>query len=149
MTRLIAIFAALLVVPYYTATARGPSFDGGTGSGAMQVITTSDQFTTLTASIATTNVTYILTYAGTAAITLPPAVAGYQICAHDTDPTVAGIVAFIPFGTNIISLYGDEGTAGQHLNSPGDLGDYMCLLGINSTTWITLYRHGSWFHPGV
>ena len=48
-----------------------------------------------------------------------------------------------------IVLDGTALTAGNAIDSPGTAGDFMCLLAIDATLWLSLGRSGTWVDGGA
>ncbi|MGI9296633.1 MAG: hypothetical protein ACR2QC_01885 [Gammaproteobacteria bacterium] len=79
--------------------------------------------------------------------TLPPAEAGLNICFYSQ---FASIVTVDPDDTaDTITLDGTALAAGNAIDSPGTAGDFICLLAIDATNWLTLGRSGTWVDGGA
>jgi hypothetical protein len=81
---------------------------------------------------------------GTAAIEfdLPDVVAGLNCCFAAGD--VAQIITLDPNGTELILLDGVSQGAGTAVASSGAVGEFICLMGISTTEWLTLGQGGTW-----
>lgn len=74
---------------------------------------------------------------------LPPVEDGLNCCFGAG--TRAEVVTVDPDdGTDTIILNGTAASPGEAIESSGSAGDFICLLGLGSTYWITLGRSGSW-----
>jgi hypothetical protein len=79
--------------------------------------------------------------------TLPPCAAGLNVCFYGI---AAGVITVDPDdGTDTIYLNGTSVGAGDAIDSPGAVGDFICLLGLDDTRWATLGRSGTWVDGGV
>lgn len=79
--------------------------------------------------------------------TLPDAVAG-QSCVFQS--LFAQVVTVDCFDTNeSIVLDGTALTAGNAIDSPGTAGDYILLVAISSTQWVSMGRSGTWIDGGA
>jgi len=56
----------------------------------------------------------------------------------------AQVVTIDPNGTDVIILDGAAETGGEAIVSSGAAGEYICLHGINSTTWVNWFKGGTW-----
>ena len=79
--------------------------------------------------------------AGAETTTLPAAVEGMSIAVYSTDATVKTID---PNGTDHIWLDGVDNGAGNSIDSPGDIGDYIYLVARSDGNWYSLGRCGLW-----
>ncbi len=84
--------------------------------------------------------------------TLPTAVAGYSACFYDNGGGDGGISIDIN-GSDTFLLNGTALDAGDQIDSPGVAGagangDYICLVAIDATNWITLDQSGTWVDGG-
>jgi hypothetical protein len=73
---------------------------------------------------------------------------GASACFYDNGAGAGG-VRITPAGGDSILLNGTSGAAGEAIDSPGvdgdgANGDYICLLAIDTDTWISLGRSGDW-----
>lgn len=81
--------------------------------------------------------------------TLPPAVAGLTVCFYDHSAN-GQIISLDPDdGTDQIYLNGAGIGAGDELDSPGDRGDFVCLMALDGDTWVTLGMSGTWVDGGA
>lgn len=83
---------------------------------------------------------------------LPTAAAGLSACFYDNGGGNGGVIVDADTGDQILLDGVGIGTA-DAVHSPGVAGDgangdYICLLAIDSTTWITLGRSGTWIDGG-
>ncbi len=79
--------------------------------------------------------------------TLPPAAVGLSVCFYGI---AAGVITIDPYdGTDTIYLNGTSVGAGDAIDSPGAAGDFICLMALDDTRWITLGRSGTWVDGGV
>jgi hypothetical protein len=89
--------------------------------------------------------------AGVVTITLPDVDTvglGASACFYDSD-TTAIIKIEIDNGDKIL-LDDTLLDAGDTIDSPGDLGDFICLMAIDvDTTWATLGKRGTWIDGGA
>jgi len=80
--------------------------------------------------------------AGVIDYTLPPAAIGLVVGFYDRGP---GVITIDPFdGTDEIELNGTPIGAGDEIDSPGAAGDFIVLMAIDDTTWVTWGRSGVW-----
>ena len=79
-------------------------------------------------------------------ITLPTAVAGMSGCWYDTNG--GGTIQLDAFAGDEILLDGAGIGVADSLDSPGGLGDFMCILAIDATNWLALGRSGVWVDGG-
>jgi len=79
--------------------------------------------------------------------TLPGAAAGLTIMFYDIG---GGVITIDPVdGTDTIYLNGTSVGAGDAIDSPGDVGDFICLMAIDDTRWVTVGRSGVWVDGGA
>jgi len=79
--------------------------------------------------------------------TLPGAAAGLVVIFYDIG---GGVITIDPVdGTDTIYLNGTSVGAGDAIDSPGDVGDFICLMAIDATRWVTVGRSGTWIDGGV
>ena len=56
-----------------------------------------------------------------------------------------GVITIDPVdGTDTIYLNGSTVGAGDEIDSPGNVGDFIVLMAIDATRWITMGRNGAW-----
>lgn len=82
------------------------------------------------------------TGSGSTSIILPDAVAGDAKCFYDDGGT--GIVVLVPQAGDRIQLDGVLAALGEAINSPGAVGDFVCLIGKDDSTFATTGRSGAW-----
>jgi len=80
-------------------------------------------------------------------VTLPPAVAGLDVWVYSRYAQVVTID--VDDGVDIILLNGASVGAGDSIDSPGTVGDYIHLVAIDDTYWITLEQNGTWIDGGA
>jgi hypothetical protein len=80
--------------------------------------------------------------------TLPSAVAGMSICFYDNAAN-GQVVTVDSAAGDIIVLDGTALDAADAIDSPGDRGDFICLLAIDATNWISLGMNGTWVDGGA
>lgn len=81
--------------------------------------------------------------------TLPPALAGLTVCFYDHAANGQVISINPDDGTDEIYLNGVSVGAGDEIDSAGDRGDFVCLLGLDGDTWVTLGMSGIWVDGGA
>jgi hypothetical protein len=127
-----------------------------TGSilGATNIVTTTDG--TESPSAAQMYGTFFVADHATATsdtdYTLPSAAAGMCACFYDNGDGAGGIIIDAAAG-DIIHLDGTALDAADAIDSPGVAGDgangdFICLMAIDDTTWLTLGRSGTWVDGG-
>lgn len=79
--------------------------------------------------------------------TLPPAEAGLNICFYSRYAAVMTIDC--DDGADTIVLKGTALTAGNAIDSAGGAGDFVCLLCIDATYWLTLGMSGTFIDGGA
>jgi len=52
-------------------------------------------------------------------------------------------------GTDTIYLNGTTVGAGDAIDSPGAVGNFICLMAIDDTRWVTVGRSGAWIDGGA
>jgi len=61
-----------------------------------------------------------------------------------------GVITVDPVdGTDTIYLNGTSVGAGDAIDSPGAVGDFICLMAIDDTRWVTVGRSGVWIDSGA
>jgi len=79
--------------------------------------------------------------------TLPGAEAGLIMMFYDIG---GGVITVDPVdGTDTIYLNGTSVGAGDAIDSPGAVGDFICLMAIDATRWVTVGRSGVWIDGGA
>lgn len=82
---------------------------------------------------------YVASGAGT--WNLPAVASGMNICIYST--TAAAIVVN-PDDGDVITLNGTALSAGDSITSASGAGDFICLIGVSDSSWLTLGRSGTW-----
>ena len=82
---------------------------------------------------------YVAGGAGTWA--LPAAAAGMNFCIYST---TAAAVVVNPDDSDVITLNGTALSAGDSITSASGAGDFICLLAVSDSSWLTLGRSGTW-----
>lgn len=90
---------------------------------------------------------YYLSNTGSVTVTLPPVAHGMRVCVYDVDATAAVIIEVDD--NDIIKLNGTNLDAGDTIDSGGAAGDFMCLNGLDTLTWITTESAGTWTDGGA
>jgi len=79
--------------------------------------------------------------------TLPAAESGLVVLFYDI---AGGVITIDPFdGTDTIYLDGVSVGAGDAIDSPGAIGNFIALMAIDDTRWISLGRSGTWIDGGA
>ena len=79
--------------------------------------------------------------------TLPGAAAGLVVMFYDIG---GGVITVDPVdGEDTIYLNGTSVGAGDAIDSPGAVGDFICLMAIDTTRWVTVGRSGVWIDGGA
>lgn len=79
--------------------------------------------------------------------TLPAAEAGLIILFYDIG---GGVITIDPFdGTDTIYLNGTSVGAGDAIDSPGSVGDFIALMALDATRWVTVGQSGTWIDGGA
>ena len=74
--------------------------------------------------------------------TLPGAAAGLCVCFYDL---AGGVITVDPEdGTDTIYLDGATVGAGDTIESSGAVGEFICLIAVDDTRWITWGKSGTW-----
>jgi hypothetical protein len=119
----------------------------GTITGAISVIVESSGATDVLVATETVGKMFVASYAtGPMVYTLPDVSIGLSACFYDEEGD--GITIDVN-GSEIIILDGTPLTGGYTIDSPGAAGDFVCVLGISATQWITLGRSGTWVDGGA
>ncbi|MBU0907350.1 MAG: hypothetical protein KKE05_04315 [Nanoarchaeota archaeon] len=79
--------------------------------------------------------------------TLPDAVEGQRCLFQSMFAAVVTVDAF-DTGESIV-LDGTTLTAGNAIDSPGGAGDYILLIAISDTQWVSMGRSGNWIDGGA
>ena len=79
--------------------------------------------------------------------TLPGAAAGLVVIFYDIG---GGVITIDPVdGTDTIYLNGTSVGAGDAIDSPGAVGDFIALWAVDATRWLTIGRSGTWVDGGA
>lgn len=79
--------------------------------------------------------------------TLPGAAAGLVVLFYDI---AGGVITIDPVdGTDTIYLNGVSVGAGDAIDSPGVVGNFICLVAIDATRWVTIGRSGTFVDGGA
>jgi len=77
---------------------------------------------------------------------LPPAQTGLVVMFYDI---AGGVITVDAAAGDVIYLNGTPLDAGDSIDSPGDVGDFIVLMAIDATRWITLGQIGTWIDGGA
>jgi hypothetical protein len=80
-------------------------------------------------------------------VTLPGAEPGLSSCFYDANG--GGVITLDAAAGDQIVLDGVGVGTADAIDSAGNLGDFICLLAIDTTTWINLGRSGTWVDGGA
>lgn len=145
--------AIILDTDFLTATATANLNITGTAifSGALQGGVSVNTIPATTASPPAGSLLGYITICTNAAgcdITLPAAAAGQNACFYDGNG--GGVVVLDAAAGDKICLDGvcPVGTA-EAIDSAGNIGDFVCILAIDETNWVTLGRSGTWITGGA
>lgn len=131
------------------------NFTGGTMLGKTNIVVTTDGTESPTAE--QMYGTVFIADHGTATsdtdYTLPGVEAGMSACFYDNGGGTGGIIIDAADGDEIL-LNGTSVGAGDAIDSPGVAGDgangdFICIMGIDTTYWITFGRSGTWVDGGA
>lgn len=79
--------------------------------------------------------------------TLPAAAIGLVVMFYDIG---GGVITVDPVdATDTIYLDGSSVGAGDAIDSPGVVGNFICLIAIDDTRWVTGGRSGTWQDGGA
>ena len=127
----------------------------GTILGALNVVTTTDGTESPTAAqmYGTMFIADHATATSDTDYTLPTAAAGMTACFYDNGAGAGGIIVDAAASDEIL-LNGAGVGAADAIDSPGVAGDgangdFVCLLAIDATSWITLGMSGTWVDGGA
>ncbi len=122
--------------------------DIGTNSmlSATDIITTTDTSLVVTAAMLGGSM-HISNNASGTDYTLPTAVAGMNACFYDING--GGDITVDAATSDLFLLDGTALSTGFAIDSPGAIGDTICIVAIDDTTWITLNRVGVWIDGGA
>jgi len=139
-------FAADSVVINGDETVTGVLTVTGNMSGCTQVTLDTDPTIVLTAGDCK-NKARINNDADAIDYTLPGAAAGLVVIFYDI---AGGVMTIDPVdGTDTIYLNGVSVGAGDAIDSPGAAGDFICLMAIDATRWVTVGQSGTWVDGGA
>ncbi len=79
--------------------------------------------------------------------TLPTAVAGYNACFYDLNG--GGVIVIDAASGDEILLNGVGVGAADAIDSAGNIGDFICIVALDATNWLTLGRSGDWVDGGA
>lgn len=113
----------------------------GTITGGVDVIATTGTSLAMTADQARGSF-HTASNTGVVTFTLPAAASGLSACFYDLDAT--SIVTVDVQVGDVISLDGVALAAGDSIDSAGARGDFVCLIALDTTNWLTLGRSGTW-----
>jgi hypothetical protein len=85
---------------------------------------------------------YYNAIAGVIEFDLPADPTGTAFCFNSY--TNAQVVTIDPNGTDVITLNGTAASAGEAIVSSGAVDEFICLHGVNTTTWISWGSKGTW-----
>ena len=88
---------------------------------------------------------YVNTQAGTTEFQLPPAEAGLCACFY---ASTAQVIEVAPDTGDGIVLSGTALTSEHEMDSPGAIGDFVCIVALDNTWWHTLGMVGAWVTGG-
>ena len=127
------------------ATVSGSFAATGTISGNTGITLDTDPAIVLTAAMCK-NMVRFNNDADVIDYTLPAAAAGLVVMFYDI---AGGVITVDPVdGTNTIYLNGTSVGAGDAIDSPGAVGDFICLMALDDTRWVTVGRSGVWIDGG-
>ena len=93
------------------------------------------------------NIVYFNNDADVIDFTLPGAAAGLIVMFYDI---AGGVITIDPVDdTDTIYLNGTSVGAGDAIDSPGAVGDFICLMAIDAARWVTVGRSGTWVDGGA
>ncbi len=113
---------------------------------ATDIITTTDTSLVLTAVMLGGSM-HISNNASGTDYTLPTAVAGMNACFYDING--GGVITVDANTDDLFLLDGTALSTGFAIDSPGAIGDTICIVAIDNVTWITLNRSGTWIDGGA
>lgn len=130
----------------YNQVVTGSAIFSGTLQGGVMVSTNS---TTTGSPIATQmlGVMYVCTNAAGCDITLPAVAAGLNACFYDNNG--GGVIILDAAAGDEIVLDGVGVGVADAIDSAGAKGDFVCILGIDTTYWLTLGRSGTFIDGGI
>lgn len=117
------------------------------GLSAGVIVTTVTTTTSSPAAITILGGVFICTNAAGCDVTLPGASPGMSACWRDGDG--GGVVTIDAAAGDEIELDGVGVGVAEAIDSAGDKGDFICLLAVDATTWVSLGRSGTWVDGGA
>lgn len=90
---------------------------------------------------------YQCTNASGCDITLPTAVGGYNACWYDNNG--GGVITLDAASGDLIILDGVPQPTAEAIDSAGARGDFICILALDATNWVTLGRSGTFIAGGA
>jgi fibronectin-binding autotransporter adhesin len=117
----------------------------GAISGGVKILTITTGLTIGTSplTVGTDRIVYggAIVSTTTATIVLPALTAGMSVCVYSlsTNAIVIDVDA-----SDVITLNGLATTAGDSITSASGAGDFICLLGVSTSSWLSLGRSGVW-----
>jgi hypothetical protein len=124
----------------------GSALFSGTLNGGVSATTSSSTSVGPTAGQLLGHV-YNYTSASGVDVTLPAAAAGLNACFRDGNG--GGVVVIDAAAGDEIELDGTGVGVADAIDSAGTKGDFICLLALDATTWISLGRSGTWVDGGA
>ncbi len=140
------INAATTDIDFMTEAGAQSLVTTGTIQGATSVTTVGTSSATLVAAQMLGTFYYYTSGTGID-VTLPAASSGLSSCFYDANG--GGVVTLDAAAGDQIVLDGVGVGTADAIDSAGNLGDFICLLAIDSTTWINLGRSGTWVDGGA
>ena len=80
-------------------------------------------------------------------VTLPTAVSGYNACWYDNNG--GGVITIDAAAGDLIILDGVPQPTAEAIDSAGARGDFICILALDATNWVTLGRSGTFIAGGA
>jgi hypothetical protein len=140
------INAATTDIDFMTAAGTQSLVTTGTIQGATSVTTVGTSSATLAAAQMLGTFYYYTSGTGID-VTLPAAESGISACFYDANG--GGVIILDAAAGDQIVLDGVGVGTADAIDSAGNLGDFICLLAIDTTTWINLGRSGTWVDGGA
>ena len=141
------ISAAPLASPTFTGTVGAAAITAtGIISDMSNILLDTDPSIVLTAAMCK-NMIRFNSDADVIDYTLPSVEAGLVVMFYDIG---GGVITIDPYdGTDTIYLNGTALTAGNAIDSPGAVGNFICLIGLDDTRWVTVGRSGTFIDGGA
>jgi len=130
----------------YSIATTGSGAFSGTLTGLARVNVQSASSITLSSSFMAQDIHYCTNAAG-CDVTLPGAAPGLNACFYDGNG--GGTVILDAAAGDAINLDGISVGTADAIDSAGNVGDFICLLAIDASTWVTLGRSGTWVDGGA